>query len=54
MREAELLAALGKTGTVFVYSPYENRILNDLAQAFPDLGVRLRAVVDRLFDLPIR
>jgi hypothetical protein len=47
----QLLAILGKTGAIFVYSPYESRILGELAQAYPDLAQSIRAVMDRLFDL---
>ena len=46
-----LLATLGKTGAIIVYSAYERRILDGLARAFPDLADPLRAVADRLFDL---
>jgi hypothetical protein len=47
----QLLATLGKTGAIFVYSPYERRILGELAQAYPDLAQPIHAVADRLFDL---
>lgn len=46
-----LLAALGETGPVFVYSHYEGRILGELAAAYPDLATPLKSVMGRLFDL---
>lgn len=46
-----LLTALGEEGPILVYSPYERRILNELAQALPDLAPSLKAVMDRLHDL---
>lgn len=47
----QLLATLGKTGAIFVYSAYERRILGELAQAYHDLAQPIRAVMERLFDL---
>lgn len=38
---ASLLATLGTRGPILVYSGYEKRILNELAQALPDLAPAL-------------
>lgn len=47
-----LLAALATDETpVIVYSAYEQTRLRDLAVQFPDLAIRLHAIVDRLVDL---
>lgn len=46
-----LLAALGDTGPIFVYTSYEAGVLRTLATLYPDLAPRLEAVRDRLFDL---
>ena len=46
-----LLAVIGETGSIIVYSGYERRILGELATQFPDHELALRAVADRLWDL---
>ncbi len=46
-----LIAALGATGPVFVYTGYEARVLSDLVGQFPDLAEPLQAVSGRLVDL---
>lgn len=46
-----LLDALGDTGPVFTYSPFEKAVIHRLATRFPDLGPRLRALAERLHDL---
>ncbi len=46
-----LLATLGQEGPILVYSGYERRILNEVAQAIPDLAPGIRQLTDRLFDL---
>ncbi|MEJ2523119.1 MAG: DUF2779 domain-containing protein, partial [Gammaproteobacteria bacterium] len=46
-----LLAALGDSGPVFVYTDYEAGVLEALAKMFPDLAPALHAVTDRLYDL---
>lgn len=46
-----LLAAIGEAGSVVVYSGYERRILNELAAAFPEHAIVLRALTERLWDL---
>ena len=46
-----LLDALGQEGSVCVYSPYERRVLRDLAAAVPRKAAALGAVQARLFDL---
>jgi len=46
-----LLATLSTTGPIVVYTPYERRVLHDLAARFPDLGPRLAAVAERIVDL---
>jgi hypothetical protein len=46
-----LVETLGSEGAILVYSPYEKRILNELAAAHPDLAPALQALVARLVDL---
>lgn len=46
-----LLAALGESGSIIVYSGYEKATINRLAQALPDQAERLRALIPRLVDL---
>lgn len=46
-----LLAALGDSGPICVYSPYERGILNDLARSQPQHADALAAVRNRLYDL---
>lgn len=48
----QLLAAIGKRGTVFVYNrAYEGRVLRDMAAMFPDLAEQLAAIEKRFVDL---
>ena len=53
MRECAetLIAALGDSGPVFVYTGYEAGRLRDLAAMFPDLAPALQKILARLFDL---
>lgn len=53
MRECAetLLAALGESGPVMVYTNYEAGVLRTLAELYPDLAPRLEAVIARLYDL---
>jgi len=46
-----LIAALGTSGPIFMYTAYERRVLNEMAAQFPDLRAPLEAIVERLFDL---
>ena len=46
-----LLATLGSTGPILVYTPYERRVLKDLAARYPDLAGRLGALDERIVDL---
>ena len=46
-----LLAALGDSGSICVYSLYERGILNDLARSQPRHAAALAAVLNRLYDL---
>jgi len=47
-----LLEALdGGSDPILVYSPFESRVLENLAAAFPDLGDALQAIRARLVDL---
>ena len=46
-----LLDVVPPRGSIVVYSPYEQRILNELARDFPRYGDRLMSLSDRLFDL---
>jgi len=46
-----LLATLGTTGPIVVYTDYERRILGSLANRYPDLAEQLNAAIARLVDL---
>lgn len=46
-----LIRGLGKAGPILTYSPYENRMLNELLGLFPDLREPLEALAARLVDL---
>jgi hypothetical protein len=46
-----LLATLGTTGPILVYTPYERRVLDELAARFGDLAEPLAALNARLVDL---
>ena len=46
-----LLAALGETAPVLVYSGFERQVLRTLAAHLPDLAERLEALAERLVDL---
>jgi hypothetical protein len=46
-----LLATLGSAGPILVYTPYERRVLHDLATRYGDLAERLAALEQRLVDL---
>ena len=47
----QLLAHLGDSGSIVVYSSYEKTRLKALAELLPDLAGPLGHVVERLFDL---
>jgi len=46
-----LIDALDRTGSVVVYSAYENSRLNELATAFPQHAEAIAAIQARIFDL---
>jgi hypothetical protein len=46
-----LLAALGTAGPIVVYTPYERRVLEELAARYPDLAAPLGALAARIVDL---
>ena len=46
-----LLTALGMTGPIVVYTPYERRVLRELAARYADLAAPLAAVAERIVDL---
>jgi hypothetical protein len=46
-----LIATLGETGSVVVYSPFENSRLKELAGAFPQHSAAIVAIQARIFDL---
>ena len=45
------IAALGESGPVLVYTPFESRVLRWMADAYPDLAPALNAIIDRIVDL---
>jgi hypothetical protein len=46
-----LLATLGTRGPILVYTPYERRVLNELAARYADLAAGLSALAERIVDL---
>src|SRR5690606_5028879 len=46
-----LVATLGTSGPIVVYTPYERRVLRELAERYPDLGSPLEALAERIVDL---
>ena len=46
-----LIAHIGVSGSVVVYSSFEKGVLTALENQFPDLGDELRAIKERLWDL---
>jgi hypothetical protein len=46
-----LLEALGDTGSVVVYSPFENTRLRELAIAYPEHAKSIAGIQSRIFDL---
>jgi len=46
-----LLSDLKGDGSIIVYSSFEKRILNSLAELYPDLADDLKRCIDRLYDL---
>ncbi len=46
-----LCAALGKSGSIVVYSSFESQRFSDLASWFPEFADRITAIQARLFDL---
>jgi hypothetical protein len=46
-----LLADLGTSGSVVVYTDFEQRQLRAMAAALPDLATQIEAVIARLYDL---
>ena len=46
-----LIAVLGDSGPVLMYTNYEQQVLNNLIEICDDLAAPLRAIVARLFDL---
>jgi len=46
-----LLAVLGTTGPIVVYTQFERRVISELAARYPDLAARLHAAAERIVDL---
>jgi hypothetical protein len=46
-----LLATLGTAGPILVYTPYERRVLNELAERYADLAAGLKSLAERIVDL---
>jgi len=47
----KLIDILGDKGSIFVYSSFENSVLSNLAQFYPDLTEELDTIKERLVDL---
>jgi hypothetical protein len=48
---SSLCAALGESGSIIVYSPFESQRLGDLAALLPEFADRIESIRSRLFDL---
>lgn len=46
-----MIETLGETGPVLMYTNYEERVIMELIELFPDLAEPLQKTVNRLFDL---
>jgi len=46
-----LVTCLGESGPVLMYTNYEQQVIENLMEMFPDLAVPLQKIVHRLFDL---
>ena len=46
-----LIAALGQTGPIYMYTGYERGVINGFIELFPDLAAALTAITERLYDL---
>jgi hypothetical protein len=46
-----LIESLGETGSIVVYSAYEEAIIRQLAEVFPEFKSAFKTIVDRLWDL---
>jgi hypothetical protein len=47
----ELIECLGGEGPVFMWTRYEEGVLKNLAELYPDLAAPVSKIIDRLFDL---
>ncbi len=47
----ELIECLGEEGPVFMWTRYEEGVLKNLLELYPDLAVPLSRIIDRLYDL---
>jgi hypothetical protein len=47
----DLIACLGDTGPVLMYTSYERQVIQGLAEMLPDLAGDLEKIVNRLYDL---
>ncbi len=47
----QMIACLGETGPVLMYTSYEKTVINALIAMFPDLAEPLTGIVNRLWDL---
>jgi len=46
-----MIACLGDSGPVFMYTNYEEGVIKTLINLYPDLEAPLQAIIDRLYDL---
>lgn len=46
-----LIEVLGSSGTIFVYSSFEQSRIREMGRLFPDLQPKLKEIEERLFDL---
>lgn len=46
-----LIESLGETGSIVVYSAYEESLMRQLAETFPEFRSALKAIMKRLWDL---
>jgi predicted RecB family nuclease len=47
----KMIACLGDSGPVLMYTTYERTVIKNLIDMFPDLAEPLQSIIDRLYDL---
>ena len=47
----KLIACLGDTGPILMYTSFERKVIEGLAEMYPDLSIGLQNISSRLYDL---